>query len=251
MNNEHIIAIIPARYSSTRLPGKPLIDLGGKPMIQHVYERTRYAKLVNRVMVATDDQRIVDAVTRFGGEAVMTPSDLRSGSDRVAYVARQFGSASIIVNVQGDEPLIEPAMIDEAIKPLVNDPEIRAGTLVRHSKSVEEFVNPNVVKVVLDRHGNALYFSRAPIPFHRDGREFNGFYKHIGLYVYRQEFLLQLTTLPEMDLERTEKLEQLRIVHHGFPIKAVVTEHDSIPVDTPEDVMRVTNFLEREQVSAS
>lgn len=242
-NKEQIVAIIPARYGSTRLPGKPLIELGGRPMIQHVYERTRRAKRVDRVIVATDDQRVVDAVTKFGGEAMITQSDLRSGSDRVAYVAQGLRNATIIVNVQGDEPLIEPTMIDEAIQPVVNDPDVLVGTLVTRISSAEEFINPNTVKVVLDRQGYALYFSRTPIPFHRDGREFEGFYKHIGLYVYRRDFLLKFISLPETDLEQYEKLEQLRILEHGYKIKASITHYDSVQVDTLEDVERVRTLV--------
>lgn len=237
--NENITVIIPARYGSTRLPGKPLVDLAGKPMVQHVYERASKAQHVDRVLVATDDQRVVDVVKHFGGEAVMTPAELPSGTDRAAYVAHKLDSASIIVNVQGDEPLLDPAMVDQALQPLLDDSTIRVGTLATRSDSAEEFLNPNVVKVVLDEQGYALYFSRAPIPFHRDNKTFDGFYKHIGLYVYRKEVLLQCTTLPETDLERYEKLEQLRLLQHGFKIRVAVTEGDTIPVDTPEDVERV------------
>jgi 3-deoxy-manno-octulosonate cytidylyltransferase (CMP-KDO synthetase) len=244
MNNDQIVAIIPARYGSTRLPGKPLINLAGKSMVQHIYERTRRARLVKRVLVATDDHRVVDAVQQFGGEAVMTPSALASGSDRVAFVANSLIDATIIANVQGDEPLLEPEMIDQAIQVLIDDPTADVGTLVKWSESAEEFLNPNVVKVVLDQRRFALYFSRAPIPFHRDGRAFDGFYKHIGLYVYRREFLLTYASLPETDLERYERLEQLRILQHGFKIKVAVTDHDSIPVDTPDDVERVSARLE-------
>lgn len=240
---EHIVAIIPARYGSTRFPGKPLVDLAGKPMVQHVYERASRATFVDRVLVATDDRRVMDAVKHFGGEAVMTPADLPSGTDRAAHVAKQLDSASIIVNIQVDEPLLEPTMIGQAIQPLLEDSTVRVGTLATWSASAEEFVNPNVVKLVLDEQKYALYFSRASIPFHRDGRTFDGFYKHIGLYVYRKEALLQCTTLPETDLERYEKLEQLRMLQHGFRIKVAITEHNSIPVDTPDDVERVSARL--------
>jgi 3-deoxy-manno-octulosonate cytidylyltransferase (CMP-KDO synthetase) len=162
---ENIVAIIPARYGSTRLPAKPLLDLAGKPMIQHVYERTKKAKLVEQVIVATDDERVLRAVQAFHGEVVMTPRDVRSGSDRVAVVARDLPNASIIVNVQGDEPLIEPAMIDEAIRPLVDDETILVGTLVKRIDAGNELTNPNIVKAVLDTNGFAMYFSRAAIPY--------------------------------------------------------------------------------------
>lgn len=241
--SEHIVAIIPARYGSTRLPGKPLIDLCGKSMIQRVYEQAHKARLVERVVVATDDERITEIVQRFGGEAIVTPSELRSGSDRIAFAAQNIPGASIIVNVQGDEPLIEPAMIDEAIQPLLDDASIPVGTLTKRSESAEELLNPNIVKAVLDANGFALYFSRSPIPYNRDGRGSYPFFKHIGLYVFRKEFLLQFCDWPEADLERMEKLEQLRILEHGFKIKAVVTKYDSVPVDTPEDVKRVRTLL--------
>ena len=250
LKKENIVAIIPARYGSARLPGKPLIDLCGKPMIQRVYERAKQAKLVNEVIVATDDARIVDAVKRFGGKAVMTPTDLRSGSDRVAFVAKDLPDASIIVNVQGDEPLIEPAMIDEAIQPLIDDTGLLVGTLLKRIDSAEELSNPTIVKAVLDKNRFALYFSRAPIPFNRDGHGFEGFYKHIGLYVYRRSFLLKFASLQESALERVEKLEQLRILEHGYKIKAAITSYDSVPVDTPEDVERVKTLLKKSAASS-
>lgn len=249
-NKEHIAAVIPARYGSTRLPGKPLVDLCGKPMIQHVFERVKQVSRIDRVIVATDDVRVVDAVKRFGGEVVMTPADIRSGSDRVAFAARDLQNVSIIVNVQGDEPLIEPAMIDEAIQPLVEDPMVEVATLVKHVDAAEELINPNTVKVVVDLHGYAMYFSRSPIPFQRDGREFEGFFKHIGLYVFRRDFLIKFASLPETALERSEKLEQLRILEHGYKIKAVMTQYESIPIDTQEDVDRVQVLMRNTMVSA-
>jgi 3-deoxy-manno-octulosonate cytidylyltransferase (CMP-KDO synthetase) len=238
------VAIIPARYASERLPGKPLADIAGKPMIQRVCERTARASRVTRVIVATDDERIATAVRSFGGEAVMTPSDLQSGSDRIALVARGIPEAEIIVNVQGDEPLIEPAMIDEAIAPLEADRTIQVGTLVSRITDPADLATPAIPKVVLDREGFALYFSRAAIPFLRDlptGRwlEAGVFYRHIGLYVYRRDFLLRFASLPQTPLERGEKLEQLRILEHGVRIKATVTAHGSMSVDTPADLERV------------
>ena len=259
---ENIVAIIPARYGSTRLPAKPLLDLAGKPMVQHVYERTKKAKLVEQVIVATDDERVVRAVEAFQGEVVMTPRDVRSGSDRVALVAGDLPSASIIVNVQGDEPLIEPAMIDEAIRPLVDDETILVGTLVKRIDAGIELANPNIVKVVLDTNGFAMYFSRSPIPygstdpkgrepFVRDGKSPEAFYKHIGLYVFRRDFLLKFASLSESTLERVEKLEQLRILEHGYRIKATVTKYDSVPVDTLDDAERVAALLARKTVNVS
>jgi 3-deoxy-manno-octulosonate cytidylyltransferase (CMP-KDO synthetase) len=240
----HTVAIIPARYASERLPGKPLVDIGGKPMIQHVYERTALAKQVHRVIVATDDERIATTVRGFGGEALMTPFSLKSGSDRIAYVARSLNNADIIVNVQGDEPLIVPDMIDQAVVPLREDHTLVAGTLVRKIRTENELLNPSIPKVVLDKNGFCLYFSRSPIPFVRDHARAQWmvegeFYKHIGLYVYQREFLLTYSTLPQTPLELLEKLEQLRILEHGYRIKAVVTSYDTTPVDTPDDLEKV------------
>jgi 3-deoxy-manno-octulosonate cytidylyltransferase (CMP-KDO synthetase) len=242
------IAIIPARYASERLPGKPLADICGKPMIQHVVERTARARRIDGVCVATDDERIAAAVRAFGGTVVMTPADLRSGSDRVAYVAQSMPDAALIVNVQGDEPLIAPGMIDEAVEPLLQDPLIVAGTVVRALTTDDEIMNPATAKVVLDREGFCLYFSRSPIPHVRDlppaaWRSSTTIYKHIGLYVYRRAFLLTYASLPQTPLERAEKLEQLRMQEHGYRIRAVVTAHDSIPVDTPADLARVRTLM--------
>ncbi len=242
--NEQIVAIIPARYASQRLPGKPLADILGRPMVQHVYERTARATLVNLVLVATDDERIAAAVRGFGGRVVMTPESCQSGTDRIASVARSIPDATIVVNVQGDEPLIHPAMIDEAIRPLLRDPSCQVATLVRRIDAVEDLANPGTVKVVLDRHGRCLYFSRAAIPFGRDRSpaewlRLHPYYRHIGLYVFRREFLLRYPEMKQMPLETMEKLEQLRILEHGYSITATVTEHDSIPVDTAADLDRV------------
>lgn len=242
------VAIIPARFASQRLPGKPLADICGKPMIQHVVERTRRASLVDDVIVATDDVRIMEAVEAFGGRAVMTPAELPSGTDRIAYVARTMPETGIVVNVQGDEPLIVPAMIDEAVEPLIADRTIVAGTLVRKIETPEELLSVSVVKAVLDREGYCLYFSRSTVPFVRDVplQDWLGqgvHYKHIGLYVFTREFLLRYTELPPTPLESLEKLEQLRILEHGYRIKAVVTTHNSAQVDTAEDLERVRNLL--------
>jgi len=238
------VAIIPARYGSQRFPGKPLALIGGKPMIVHVMERAASARLVDSVLVATDDERIASAVRSHGGEAVMTPTDVRSGSDRIALVARALTGTDIVVNVQGDEPLIPPAMIDEAIAPLLEDPSITAGTLVRRIRSAAELDNPNLPKALLDRSGRCLYFSRAAVPY---GRGITPeqliatypVYGHVGLYVFRREFLLAFTAMAQTPLEMAEQLEQLRILEHGYTLHAVVTEHESIAVDTPGDLERV------------
>ena len=218
-------------------------------MIQHVVERTARALRVHEVLVATDDERIMAAVQQFGGKALMTPADLKSGTDRVAYAARSLTEAEIIVNVQGDEPLIAPAMIDQAVEPLQHNESILAGTLVKEISTDDELNNPGVVKAILDRNGYCLYFSRSIIPFvrdvgQRDWRAHHTFYKHIGLYVFRRELLLRYATLPQTPLERAEKLEQLRLLEHGYPIKATITEEDSIPVDTPADLEKVRTIVE-------
>jgi len=240
-----ITAVIPARYASTRFPGKALADIGGKPMIQHVYERTCRASLVSRVIVATDDQRIADVVTRIGGEVIMTSVGHETGTDRLAEVALGLDS-DLVVNVQGDEPLIDPSMIDQAIEPFLGDPDLQMGTLKTRVLCLHDFLSPNVVKVVTDVNGFALYFSRSPLPFFRDkwkdlkddsfasGRMLC--YKHIGLYVYRRRFLLEFAAMTPTFLEISEKLEQLRAIENGVRIRVVETEFTSIGVDTPEDL---------------
>lgn len=233
----YVVAIIPARYASTRLNGKPLLHIDGKPMIQWVYERAKKAKLINDVIAATDDKRVFDAVRYFGGKAVMTSPEHRTGTDRIAEAAGGL-NVDIIVNVQGDEPLIEPEMIDAAIRPLTNDSEIVAATLKTKIKDEKELNNPNVVKVVTDKNDFALYFSRLPIPYVR-GQEKNIHFKHIGLYVYRKDFLLKFARMKPTPLEEAEKLEQLRVLENGYKIKVVETKHDSIGVDTVEDLEKV------------
>jgi len=239
-----VIGIIPARYASKRLPGKPLLDLSGKPIIQHVYERAKSAMLLTDVLVATDDERISNAVSAFGGKVVMTPRTLQSGSDRVAYAARSL-QADVIVNIQGDEPLIRPEMIDETVQALLDAEEIHTSTPVKKIASPEELLDPNVVKVAIDESGFALYFSRSIVPFLRadpDQRMWvkrHEYYKHIGLYVFRKEFLLTFTQWDSSPLEQAEQLEQLRILEHGHSLKCVVTEHDSFSVDTLEDLERL------------
>ena len=248
MSTARVVVVIPARYGSQRLPAKPLADICGKPMVQHVYERATRAKLVNAVLVATDDERIMSTVREFGGRAVMTPESLQTGTDRIAYVARSLPDADIVVNVQGDEPLMEPAMIDEAVEPLVSDSSINVGTLVKKIDSSADLSNPGIVKVVLDRQGNGMYFSRSPIPFGRDIQQsewprHHTYYKHIGLYVFRREFLNTFSEMSRTPLERAEKLEQLRILEHGFKIRCTITLHDSVPVDTQEDLEKVRSLM--------
>jgi 3-deoxy-manno-octulosonate cytidylyltransferase (CMP-KDO synthetase) len=240
-----IIAVIPSRYASTRLPGKPLVALGGKSMIERVWERVLRAQSVSQVLVATDDERIRSAVQAFGGQAVMTRSDHRSGTERVAEVAATHGDAAIIVNVQGDEPLIEPAAIEAAIDAIVSDDTVNIATLAVPISSPADIMDPNVVKTVLDFDGNALYFSRAPIPWVRDrgGSVHARHLKHLGLYAFRRAALLEFATFPQGDLERIEQLEQLRWLENGYRIRVAETQFDSISVDMPEDVARVEELL--------
>ncbi len=247
-NHIRTLGVIPARYASTRLPAKPLVDLLGKPMIQRVYERARMARSLDQVVVATDDERIASVVRSFGGTAIMTSPDLRSGTDRMAAVAEQM-PADLYVNVQGDEPLIDPAMIDQAVRLMDEDPSAQVGTLARRITSVDDLRSPSVVKVVMEHTGRARYFSRSPIPFVRDEPsperwlERHEFYKHIGLYVFRGEFLKTYVNLPQSKLELAEGLEQLRVIENGYAIRVGVTDLDSIPIDTPQDVERVTRLL--------
>jgi len=242
-----ITVVIPARYASVRFPGKALAEISGKPMIQHVYERTARAKLISRTIVATDDSRIADAVHRIGGEAIMTSTSHQTGTDRLAEVAASLDS-DIIVNVQGDEPLICPDMIDQAILPFLEESDLLMGTLKTRIKSLHDFLSPNVVKVVTDSSYNALYFSRSPLPFFRDkwkDLKDESFccgkllcYKHVGLYVYRRDFLLRFAAMPPTFLEISEKLEQLRALENGIKIRVVETEFESIGVDTPDDLAK-------------
>lgn len=252
MSSPHVTVIIPARYQSSRFPGKPLALINDRPMICHVHDAASRASLVDRVIVATDDRRIFDAVSAEGNEVVMTSPDHPSGTDRLAEVASSLDS-DIIVNVQGDEPLIHRETVDGAIKLLIDDPEAKMGTVCRRIERVEDLWDPNVVKVVFDEQGNALYFSRAPIPFHRDlwGKLGNNSvdmqevicYKHMGLYSYRRDFLLGYAGLAPTRLEAIEKLEQLRVLENGYRIKVAVTPYDSIGVDAPADLERVRELF--------
>ncbi|HED06284.1 MAG TPA: 3-deoxy-manno-octulosonate cytidylyltransferase [Ignavibacteria bacterium] len=246
-----IVGIIPARFASTRLMGKPLANIGGKPMIRHTYESVLNSKLLDKVIIAVDDEKVKQVVNSFGAEAVLTSKKIATGSDRIAKVAMNYPSANIIVNIQGDEPFINSEMIDQAIEPLLFDPSVKVSTLAKKIENVEEFRSPSVTKVVFDYQNFALYFSRSPIPFVRDAK--NDYerinkadiYKHIGLYVYRREDLLYFTSLLQTDLERIEKLEQLRILENGFKIKIVITEFESLAVDTQEDLERARLYYSR------
>jgi len=233
-----VVAIIPARYESTRFPGKPLALIAGKPMIQHVYERTRAVASVARTLVATDDRRIADAVRAFGGEVVMTRATHPSGTDRIAEAAAAL-AAEVIVNVQGDVPFLHGAMIEAAVELLRADGAPPMATIKAPLRDATEMANPNVVKVVTDRDGYALYFSRSPLPYWREAvaSDVVG-YKHIGLYAYRRDFLLTFARLAPTPLERAEKLEQLRALEWGFRIKVAETDAVGVEVDTPQDLER-------------
>ncbi len=240
-----IVGIIPARYASKRLPGKMLLDLAGKPLIVHTYERARAAKRLDRVIVATDDERIVEAVTRAGGEAVMTSADHRSGSDRIAEVASGL-ECDIVVNVQGDEALSGPAVVDEAARLLLEHPDADMGTVACPIRTRQEYVDRSVVKVVLGLGGAALYFSRGPIPHSKSGRfgiRLDAL-RHIGIYSFRRDFLIEFASLPPTPLEQAEDLEQLRALEHGHRIVVGVVEaHTNLKIDTPEDMERARGLL--------
>ncbi|MEW5843917.1 MAG: 3-deoxy-manno-octulosonate cytidylyltransferase [Bacteroidota bacterium] len=247
-----IVGIIPARFASSRLMGKPLADIGGKPMIQHTYQSAKKSKLLDKVIIAVDDDKVYRVVKDFGAEVYMTPKNCTSGSDRIALVAQQIQDAAIIVNIQGDEPFIKGKMIDQAIEPLLFDKKVSVSTLARRITNVEEMKSPSVVKVVFDYNNFALYFSRSPIPFVRDAKsnlekiQSAEIYKHIGLYVYRRDALLKFTNLKPTDLEQIEKLEQLRFLENGMRVKIVYTEYDSLSVDTPKDLELARRFYERQ-----
>lgn len=253
------IGVIPARWASTRFEGKVLADINGKPLIQHVWENAKKARLLDDLIIATDDERVLKAVEGFGGKACYTSPEQPSGSDRIAEVVNPI-DVKIVVNIQGDEPLVKGIMIDDLITALSENEEAEMVTLVKKITDPEEVFDPNVVKVVLDKKGYALYFSRSPIPYVR-GEEHHpslfdprtwfsdskpeisnlhlGFYKHIGIYAYTKDFLFTYTNLPFSKLEKSEQLEQLRALEHGFKIKTVETEFDTIGVDTPEDLLKL------------
>jgi len=247
MGSVKVVVVIPARYASTRLPGKPLVSLAGKPMIQRVHERAKLATRADRVIVATDDERIVEAVQAFGGEARMTRADHRTGTERVAEVAAHE-QGDVFVNVQGDEPLLDPVAVDAAVISLLEEPIAEISTVATRIKTPADIMDPNVVKVVLDFEDNALYFSRAPVPWARDtaSKVHVRHLKHLGLYVFRREALLEYATLPQGELERVEQLEQLRWLENGWKIRVAEVEHDAVSVDVPEDVARVEKLLQSE-----
>jgi 3-deoxy-manno-octulosonate cytidylyltransferase (CMP-KDO synthetase) len=244
---QRILGVIPARYASSRFPGKALVSIGGKTMLQHVWERASESRYLTSIIVATDDERIRNAARDFGARVMMTSSDHVSGTDRVAEVA-SVNESQWIVNIQGDEPTLDPTAIDAAIVGMMDQEEAHLafmGTLKTRITRPEVVQDPNVVKVVTDHHGNAIYFSRSPIPYVRQAGESATHYKHIGLYIYQRDFLLAYSALPIGPLEQAERLEQLRALENGFRIRVVETEYDSLGVDTPEDWQHVAELFEK------
>ncbi len=241
-----ITAFIPARYQSSRFPGKPLALISGRPMIQHTYERALSCPELSAVYVATDDERIADCVHQFGGKALITATTHRSGTDRIAEAALKVGleDEDLVVNIQGDQPSFHPSVVTDLAKPLIEDRTLPMSTLKYRMEGIEDIQNPNHVKVVTDRMGFAIYFSRYPIPFCRDGGPDGGVhFKHLGFYCFRMDFLMQFTSLHEGALESLEKLEQLRALEYGYKIKVLETMQDSVEVDVPEDVKEIEKIL--------
>lgn len=243
-----ILGIIPARFASSRFPGKPLVDIQGKSMIRRVYEQARQARLIQQVVVATDDLRILEHVQAFGGDALLTRDDHPSGTDRCAEVARLFPAAQVILNIQGDEPFVQPEQIDLLAETLLNQPKFQIATLAKRLEDPELLFNPNVVKVVFSARTGAIYFSRHPIPYLRghdpeDWLDHHTYFKHIGLYGFRRPALLRVARLLPTALERAESLEQLRWLEHGLRIAVGVTTLETFGIDVPEDLQRI--YLER------
>ena len=237
------VAVIPARWASTRFPGKPLAMLAGRPLVQHVWERCLRAKKLSRVIVATDDMRIAEAAFEFGAEVSLTSPKHPTGSDRLAEVAKKLSGITRILNVQGDEPMIEPRLIDRLVADMEKNPGAEMVTAATPFADASAVANPNNVKVVTDRLGNALYFSRSPIPFDRDGTGAATPLHHLGIYGYRRAFLLKFVKWKPTPLEQAEKLEQLRALEMGARIRVVLTQHRSIGVDTPEDLAEAEKLL--------
>ncbi len=240
-----IVAVIPARYESTRFPGKPLALIAGKPMIQHVYLRAKESKVLEKVVVATDDLRIKEAVEAVGGEALLTSKDHTCGTERIAEAAEllRLAEDDIVVNIQGDQPLLKPALVEELVRPLLLQTEVPMATVAVPISREEEKHDPNRVKVVLNKEGRALYFSRSLIPYHRPPGESPLYLRHLGLYAYRRDFLDTFVRLAPGILEKAEKLEQLRALEYGYPIVVTITKYDCPEVDTPEDLKKVEEML--------
>ena len=252
----NLLCIIPARYSSKRFPGKPVISINGSPMIKWVYNRAIAANIFKDIIIATDDQRIYDEAKSFDAHVMMTPSDLHSGTDRVAYVANSK-IADIYLNLQADEPLISPQLLIDLCQPF-DEKEVMVTTAIKRIYTEKELNNHNTVKVVIDNNNDALYFSRSIIPFLRDVTEYteklklfqyNEFYKHIGVYAYRRDFLIAISKLPQSNLEKIEKLEQLRILENGYRIRTIVTDYNTMGVDTKNDLERIEEYIKLNNIS--
>ena len=239
-----VLCVIPARYASTRLPGKPLALIAGKPMIQHVYERACHAVMPQEVVVATDSKIVADAVKEFGGKVMMTSPDHPSGTDRLAEVALSYPDIDVIVNVQGDEPMIPPEVIDRLAQAFADDKDLKMATL-KTLMGEEDYNNPNAVKVVTDQNGYALYFSRSLLPYPRNRKADFKVYKHVGIYAYRRDFLLQYAALAPTPMEQIESLEQLRVLENGFKIKVLTSDFQGIGIDTKEDLDAVNKIFEQ------
>ena len=244
-SDKGVVAVIPARWASSRFPGKPLHPIAGKPLVRRVWERVRLAEAVDRVIIATDSQQIADAVSKFGAEVIMTSPNHESGTDRIAEVARKLENVSHIINVQGDEPMVEPMLVDLLARTMVQDASIDMITSAVPFEFGEDICNPHAVKVVLDCNGNALYFSRSPVPYTRDAApETTARYlKHQGLYGYSLDFLFKFVSWPPSSLEKREQLEQLRALENGAKIRVITTRHSSLGVDTPDDAERVEAII--------
>ena len=240
-----VLGVIPARYGATRFPGKPLADIAGKTLVQRVWEAARRAKRLTRLVVATDDQRILDHINQLGGEALMTSADHASGSDRLGEVVRELPEYDYVLNIQGDEPLVEPDAIDALVAETLDEQAAMSTLITPFPPTVtyEQVRNPNIVKVIADAAGYALYFSRAAIPYPRSP-EYAEWYKHIGIYMYKRDMLLELCGLPRTAIEQCESLEQLRALHNGVRILCVETDYDPVAVDTPEDIATVLERLQ-------
>jgi 3-deoxy-manno-octulosonate cytidylyltransferase (CMP-KDO synthetase) len=249
-----IACVIPARYASSRLPGKPLADIEGHPMIEWVYKRALAVPDFEQVLIATDDRRIYDTVSRFDGHAVMTPPDLESGTDRIAYVAGSSVKADVFVNLQGDEPLIDPAVLSNLCRQF-SDASVQMATPIKRIRNTNDLKDPNKARVIIDNKSNALYFTRAVIPYNRNLDNYSDwlkagiYYQHIGIYAYRTEILLELAKLPPGRLEQIEKLEQLRALENGYVIRTVESEYNSMSVDTRQDLEEVCKYVRENDIN--
>ncbi len=240
---KNAIGVIPARFGSTRFPKKVIADLNGKPIIQHIWENCKKAKMLDDLVIATDNDEVMEVIKSFGGKAVFTSPDHMTGTDRIAEVVNAI-DVNVIVNIQGDEPLIQAEMVDSLVRTILDHKNISMASLMKKMENLDEINNPNVVKVIVDKNGFAIYFSRSPIPYPRLKEEAKLYYKHLGIYAYTKDFLYEYTNLPKSYLEKCESLEQLRVLENGYKIKMVETKFDTIGVDTPDDLEKVKSRLE-------